>query len=420
MAESVVRVLNCLFLNDSAEYAGAFQREMVVKFASCVVDLAAHVAATPKYLSFVSSKAQALAPGLRGDRLTDMADRVARDMGALAAEGRFPDAATIKDAVTASREFRAWQEERIQKVASVCGVQLSARAVESLMGVEGVDDLRSAIEAIETESLSDQDSDTSDDPDAAVERTAVDAAFMLEFEAEYGRDPTVHEYVHVKNVMLDTFLTMGAVRSVYCAAYAAFEEIHREYLDETLTEPMFCKRYLPQALLDHALPERHREAILESQGYRKNMRDRLGALHRMLFGEDVTEAEADYMFEQSVRAQKLALRSDKLNDAVVAFAKQTTRLYELVAGIYKASLEREPEDAEVREVLQSFRVDEVAAAAELRRKLASSLEFREVLRSEIVRSRPDLSVPAVFRSLEAVLSLAGLDGMTAAEAVAKL
>ena len=60
--------------------------------------------------------------------------------------------------------------------------------------------------------------------------------------------------------------------------------------------------------------------MLESQGYRRTMLDRLSSLHSMLFGESITEEEGEYMFEREVRSQRLALRSDKLNDIVVKFA----------------------------------------------------------------------------------------------------
>ena len=424
MAESVVRTLNSLFLEDSAEFAGAFQREMIVKFSSQPEDTAAHVAGTSKYLTFVASKAQTCAPGLGPDDLVAMAERVARDIGAKVVAGELPGMQDIRAAVRASAEWQAWQTERVHKVADMCDVQLTDKQVQTLMDVDGVDALRAAIESID---------DSGSEPDVKPERAeappataqkqkdAVDDRFVDAFEAEYGRDPTVHEYVHVRNILAESAMTLKEVHGLHFTAYAAFEEIYREYMDELLSEPAFCKRFLPAALLDSGLAERQRDTVLESQGYRRTMLDRLSSLHSMLFGESITEEEGEYMFEREVRSQRLALRSDKLNDIVVKFAEQTTRLFEHITDIYKATLGREPEDSEVREVLQSFRLwDKARAESELRRLLTESLEFREVLRLQIVKEKPELTTAAVFRAMDRVLALHGLSGMTAEQAVARV
>lgn len=420
MAESVVQTLSALFHDDASEFAGAFQREMIVKFASQPENVVSHVLKTSKYLAFLSSKAQSCAPGLNADDLLLMSDRVAKD---IASGSAIPNMAAIRAAVRASPEWKAWQVERVTSVAEMCDIELSEKQVSALMDVDGVDALREAIEAL-------QDCDSAseaDEPAAAPARSvalarpdAVDDKFVDAFEAEYGRDPTVHEYVHVRNILAETGQTLKEIHGVHFTAYAAFEEIYREYMDELLSESAFCKRFLPAALLDSGLAERQRDTVLESQGYRRTMLDRLSSLHTMLFGESITEEEGEYMFERDVRSQRLALRSDKLNDIVVKFAEQTTALFERVTGIYKATLGREPEDTEVREVLQSFRLwDTARAESELRKTLTGSLEFREVLRTAIVKAKPDLTTAAVFRALEAVLSLPGLAGMTAEQAVTR-
>lgn len=416
--------MNALFLEDSAEFAGAFQREMIVKFSSQPEDIAAHVAGTSKYLTFVASKAQTCAPGLGPDDLVAMADRVAKDISARVVAGELPGMEDIRAAVRSSPDWHAWQTDRIHKVADMCDVQLSDRQVQTLMDTDGIDALRAAIENIEdacTPEPAPEQAATA--PVEAVKETndSVDDRFVDAFEAEYGRDPTVHEYVHVRNIMADTGLSLKEIHGLHFTAYASFEEIYREYMDELLSESAFCKRFLPSALMDPGLAERQRDTVLESQGYRRTMLDRLSSLHSMLFGESITEEEGEYMFEREVRSQRLALRSDKLNDIVVKFAEQTTRLFEHITDIYKATLGREPEDSEVREVLQSFRLlDKSRAESELRRTLTGSLEFREVLRLQIVQAKPELTTAAVFRALETVLALPGLSGMTAEEAVSRV
>lgn len=429
MSEAVVHLLNSLFLDDASEYAGAFQREMVVRFSASPGDVVQHVRGTMKYATFLASRAQRFAPSLSGDTLTRMSDAVASEL--ISGTG-VPGIGEIERAVRASEEWRAWKRDQIVRAAEDFGRALSDGCVEALMDVDDRD-MRAAMSdriAISDRVATEEAvlAETSEDAvepvvlnitvvEAARDAT-LDEGFMAAFASEYGRDPCVHEYVHVRNILADdSTASIATVHAAHDAAYRAFEEIYRELMDEAMTESDFCRRFLPDALLDADMAERHRETILGSSGYRANMCGRLVKLHKMLFGEEIGEIEADYMFRTSVRKQRLPLQSEKINDVVVAFAEQTTRLCSLITSVYVDTFGREPEDAEARDVLQSFRLDEPGATRDLRRSLTRSLEFREVLRLEILRACPDLSVPAVFRRLEAVLAQPGLERMTSAQAV---
>lgn len=423
MADAVISVLNALFMHETSEYAGSFQREMLVRFAADPTGVAAYVAMTPKYSAFISSKAQAAASvALSSEALLSMSSKVAAAATESAVAGDIMDHASLWKAIRATAEYRAYATERVAKVAAMCSRTLTDQQTESLMEIDGLDELREAIEGMGSDdgedSEDDSEYDDDDDPAPVKSSAVVDEAFMQAFEKEYGRDATVYEYVHVRNLMEERFLTLPAIKKLHDVAYVELEVVHRELLDDRLDESAFCKRYVPEALVDADLPRKVRDSVLSSDGYRRNMRDRLCALHKTLFGEEVTPVEADYMFDRSVLAEKLSLQSDKLNDIVGAFAEQTTRLFETIETCYKAVLGREPEDAEVREVIQSFRVDEASATAALKATMVKSLEYREVLRQEILRARPGTSVPGVFRTLEKVLVLPGLANLTAQQAVA--
>lgn len=424
MADAVISVLNALFMHETGEYAGSFQREMLVRFATDPKGVAAYVATTPKYSAFISSKAQAAASvALSSEALLSMSAKVAVAATESAVAGVIMDHASLWKAIRATPEYRAYATERVAKVAAMCGRTLTDQQTESLMEIDGLDELREAIEGMGSDDEDEEDSEYESDYEDDVLPTAkasavVDEEFMQAFEKEYGRDATVYEYVHVRNLMEERFLTLPAIKKLHDVAYVELEVVHRELLDDRLDESAFCKRYVPEALVDPDLPRKVRDSVLSSDGYRRNMRDRLCSLHKTLFGEEVTPVEADYMFDRSVLAEKLSLQSDKLNDIVGAFAEQTTRLFETIETCYKAVLGREPEDAEVREVIQSFRVDETSATAALKATMVKSLEYREVLRQEILRARPGTSVPGVFRTLEKVLVLPGLANLTAQQAVA--
>jgi len=431
--DRVTSSLNALFFGEPAEFAGAFQREMVVRFANDPAQLVPHVAATPKYAAFIAERAQAAAGTVvtAADDLAALGSAVSAQAVARAAAGSPMSEDDVRAAVKGTPPYTAARRARVVQVAAMCGRALTDAQIESIgrEDAEGVEELREAIDGLDDYSDASDASDAGGPTDAAdasdaptgdagsAGETTVDDGFMDDFVATYGRDPTVHEYVHVRNLMATRYLTLAAIAELHATAYSDLEVVHRELLNELLSEPEFCKRYLPVALTDPGLPARTREALLSSDGYRRSMRDRLGALHKTRFGEDISVEEGDYMFERSVLAQQLALQSDKLNDIVDEFAAQTTALYETVTELYVGVLAREPEDGEVRAVLQAFRVDAAAAEAALRRDLVRSLEYREVLRQEIVRARPDMSTPAVFRALEAVLATPRLDAVPAARAV---
>lgn len=421
MADAVISALNALFMHETGEYAGSFQREMLVRFAADPKGVAPYVAGTPKYSAFIASKAQAAAAAaLSSEALLSMSSKVSAAAAESASRGDIMDHGSLWKTIRNTPEYRAYATERVAKVAAMCARTLTDQQTDSLLHIDGLDDLREAIEGMgsdDEESESEDESDVDEAPATGLQSACVDEAFMRAFEKEYCRDATVYEYVHVRNLMAERFLTLPAIKKLHDVAYVELEVVHRELLDDRLDEPAFCKRYVPEALTDPDLPRKVRDSVLSSEGYRRNMRDRLCALHKTLFGEDVTPEEADYMFDRSVLAEKLSLQSDKLNDIVGAFAEQTTRLFETIETCYKAVLGREPEDAEVREVIQSFRVDESAATTALKATMVKSLEYREVLRQEILRARPGTSVPGVFRTLERVLVLPGLANLTAQQAV---
>lgn len=421
----VVAALNAMFFGEAAEYGGAFQREMMVRFGTSTAGLMGHVAGTPKYAAFIADRARtAAAHALNGSDLQKLGERVAERAVAAASAGEAMDRQGLTDAVKAAPEYVEYQRSRVSRVAEMCEVELTDDQIDRLMRIEGVDELRAAIErGDESDGESDSEaSDCSDSSDAESvlspsTDSVVDVKFMEDFLTEYGREATVYEYVHVRNLMATKFLTLKAIGELHYAAYTQLEVVHRELLDESLSEAEFCKRYLPQALTDPSLPVRQREAVLGSSGYRNSMRERLGALHKTRFGEDISDEEGDYMFERSVLQQRLALQSDRLNGVVDAFAEQTTRLYERVTEMYSAILGREPEDQEVRAVLMAFRKDQASAETSLRRELVRSLEYREVLRQEIVRAAPGMSIPSVFKTLDAVLKTSRLEDFTTVDAV---
>lgn len=422
-------------MGDACEYEGAYQRELTVR---CGADaglaaVSSVVAGTQKYGDFLAARVSTLAASMMDGRMpAGLVARVARAADAGAGQGRAPRMSDLAAAVRGEPEWREFQRERIARVAGMMGVSLTGADTERFMACEGVDVLRAALlEAgvpagapsgapagtpAGTPASSAATSEAGDD--AALDGpAAVDEAWMAEFAAAYGREPSVHEYVRLRNLQAQTFETLACVRERHARAYAAFEATHRDYLGERLTEADFARRHLPAAL-GGGVAAAHRAQILASAGYRDTMRARLGALHKTLFGEALTDAECALLFERDVLSRELALQSGELNDVVVAFAEETTRLCERVAAVYRACLGREPEEAERRAALHPFRVDEAAAAERLRARLTGSLEYREVLRAEAVCRRPDLSVPAVFRLLERVLALPGLSERTPGDAVA--
>lgn len=413
----VSSTLSEYFMGDGDAYAGPFQRELTVR-AGAGADrgsVAREVVDTAKYAQFLSDRVATLVASMMdGSVAGGMADRVSGAVAARArAGGAAPRMADLQGAIVASPEWSAFQRERIAKVAGMVGVQVTEEQVGRLMSAAGVDELRAALEARGGAPAADEAAAVEAAPPAA---PPVDDAWMDEFAAEYGREPSVHEYMHIRRLQARAPEALAGVRERHVRALTDFQAIHRDYLGERLSEAAFARRYLPGALTDD-LADAHREATLASEAYRRNMRARLGALHNTLFGEDLSEEEGAFLFERDVRARKLSLQSDRLNDVVVAFAEQTTRLSEVAAGVYRACLGREPEDAELRAVLHGFRVDEAAAAARLRAQLTASLEYREVLRAAAVRQQPGLSVPAVFRLLERVLALPDLAALEPEDAV---
>ena len=431
MAETVLSILNAMFMDDAAHFSGPFQREMVVRFGRDPLGVATHVSKTPTYAAFISGKVvEAAGAALVGPELEAVTDSVLKEAIAAACAGEYPDRDFVWTAVRATPEWRDWRLARIEQVAFMCGRKLSRAQVASLMedGTSStVNALREVIEAFE-DCLDDSDAPEGREPDGAggldvlvdCADQDVDDAFVDEFNEWFGRDPTVHDYFRVRELMVSRYSAWDALHAAYVVQYQYMRATHRDYLADPLSEAQFSRLYLPLALTDPEMPQRHRDSVLGSEGYRVNMCARLDFLHKTLFGEELTPEEAEYIFVKDVRAERLELQSDRLNASVMAFAEQTMQLYSTIGKLYQERLGRQPEDDEVKSVLQAFRVDEASATDALQRFLTRSLEYREVLRTAIVAANPGISVPAVFKKLEAVLALPKLASMTAEEAVASL
>ncbi len=431
MADRLIEVLHTLFFGDAGEVPAAFQREMLVRFHENPAALIQHVTGTPKYDAFLARHVQAADTALTTQALQAVCERVKHVAAEAAAAGRAHGYAALQDAVRTSPEYRAYRAARVENVARMLGRTLTASQVAGLVDADDIDDLRARIEATsdeppacEPDPVPDEAAPEDSEPDSESEpesepggQERVDDAFMRRFYDLYGRDATVYEYVHVRNLTATAYLTLEAIRELHAAAWAALKVVHYDLLDDTLTEADFCKRYLPQALTDSELPARRRAEVLASEGYRSKMLARREKQHVTLLGEPATAEAAEYMFEREIRSRELSLQSEQVKDIVYAFGKRTVELHDVVCDIYRKVLGREPEEQESRAVLHGFRVDEPGARDALARELVQSLEYREVLRVEIVRVAPELSTPAVFRRLEAVLKLPDLAILAPADAV---
>lgn len=411
-----------IFFGNTHEFEGPFFRELAVKHPTKTVDpgaVFADVKHTPRYRRFLKDKVtSAVTRLIPAGADSDIFERLVEE-GVQKFDPHTPD--TIDAAIREDAAWRDFVDARIDKVSRMCGIDLSADQIVAirmqLADDVCIDAVRTAIEAC----VIVKDSPTPAPPVSvpemcpppAAQPPEIDEAWLAAFEDAYARDALVHEYVLLRKLPDPD---PAQLYPLHVEAYERFQDMHRCYLNEHLCESDFVKRFVPAALLDPGLVDVERDAILTSEEYKINMCTRLDAVHRALFGEALLEADA--LFERRVKAERLTLQSERLNEIVMEFSKETEALSEIITSVYLDCLRREPDSWEVASQLPAFRVDVSAGTRALKDALVSSLEFQDVLKNEIRAQASSLSNAKLFKVLEAVLQL-DLKNMKASDAVTR-
>lgn len=412
-----------IFFGNTHEYEGPFFRELAAKHPTKAVDAGAvfaDVKHTPRYRRFlkdkITSAVMRLIPAVAD---SDIFERLVED-GLQRYDPHTPD--TIDTAIREDASWRDFVNSRIDKVSCMCDIELLEDQIDQirlqLADDVCIDAVRTAVEAFVTVKGAQKEA-LAPVPVSVPEACAppetqaaeIDEAWLAAFEGAYKRDALVHEYVLLRKLP-DPDPTK--LYPLHVEAYERFQNMHRCYLNEHLCESDFVKRFIPAALLDPELVDVERDAVLRSDEYKVNMCTRLDAVHRALFGEPLLEADA--LFERRVKSERLTLQSERLNEIVMEFSKETEALSEIITSVYMDCLRREPDSWEIASQLPAFRVDVAAGTKTLKDALVSSLEFQDVLKNEIRAQASSLSNAKLFKVLEAVLQL-DLKNMKASDAV---
>ena len=416
MSASAARVCDALFMGDSREYEGPFVRGL----AGSAADMYAQAANTDRYQRFIREKVVAAVlrnmdgAGRRDnmvDRICSTAIRLAKDMTPISTSDG------LNFAIKQDPEWREFQRERILRVATMCNRDLSDADIDVLMGSDAsdLDGLREAIDRLSViddefpyvDDVDDDYDDQEDEGDQVTElpvvKPTVDEAWLEAFEKAYGREAFVHEYVLLRNVIVD--IPPEVMYKKHVDAYTALSDMHRSYLDEHLTESAFVRKFVPQVFIDSTVVDQHLDELLNSADYRNNMCRRLSTIHRALFGEPLTEVESAYLFSKRVLAERLTLQCERLNELIMEFAGETAQLGQVIADCYGECIDRLPDSWEIKECLSDFRGNTESATADLRRRLKASLEFQDLLKRTIQARAPDYTQGQVFKALSEVLKM---------------
>nr|WRJ69851.1 hypothetical protein TetV2_00406 [Oceanusvirus sp.] len=123
--------------------------------------------------------------------------------------------------------------------------------------------------------------------------------------------------------------------------------------------------------------------IMASDEYREAVTRRVEDEHDRLFGDQMHPDDAEYAFND-VRRRRIPLASEDISGVVIAVNDQLVEIHEGVRAVYRRVLQRDPDAEETREKVMVWRAEgQEACCRELEHELYESLEFHDVLKTEI-------------------------------------
>jgi hypothetical protein len=217
-------------------------------------------------------------------------------------------------------------------------------------------------------------------------------------EAAFGRPLHVREFLKLRAELYTLHPPAAVVAALQAKAarhreaLAHAQQVHRDYLGETLDEHAFVVRYGAR-MDDPGWVDNLAGAVMASPPYEARVRERLAFLHRRTYDETLSDGDLGHVMARA-RALKVSLRDDTLTQLLVAFKEETDRLGEAAYSVYMVLYWRKPDGAELADAQRTYRdgidvgapTDATVMARQLARRLVAQLEFHDVLKRGL-RSR---------------------------------
>ena len=182
----------------------------------------------------------------------------------------------VKTAVlSAMRETSEWTEAHRDNIRclfdTLTGRQPTRDEIDAVWNARDQDELVTQIMERDADGYDDADDmRTGDDDDTSCKKQVdIDEDWMDTFRDAYGREPSVYEYVRLRNIQgLDLMACANAHRD----CFGAMRDVHKQYFDRVLEEHDFVKQYVPEALTaGDDLVRLERERALSTPEYREAM-----------------------------------------------------------------------------------------------------------------------------------------------------
>ena len=128
-----------------------------------------------------------------------------------------------------------------------------------------------------------------------------------------------------------------------------------------------------------------RGRLLAGSEYRDAMRARLADVYKRGFGAAAHADDLDHMFAR-VRAAGGALLGDEAVEEAARCNRELNEVSDRVLSMYRAVLDRDADEDEVRARVADFRADAAQAELRLVRELYEGIEYHDVLKALVVET----------------------------------
>jgi hypothetical protein len=208
------------------------------------------------------------------------------------------------------------------------------------------------------------------------------------FEDVFKRNMNAREYIFYKQRFQNEAHLTEAIqefKTKYHTVLHQVQELVSKYLDESVDEDSFNKRYLKD-IDNETFVQDLKTSILSSDDYRQKMCERLYGLYKSMYGEPLMEHETRYIFEK-VRSSAFELTSEDMHSVLVDYKNDTEQITERIFQVFISTYDREPDMYEQSKYIQLYRTNDDMDPAKVdmlvEEELKASLEYHDVIKQKI-------------------------------------
>jgi hypothetical protein len=227
-----------------------------------------------------------------------------------------------------------------------------------------------------------------------------------EFNEIFKREMTVFEY----KKMYDIFKTDSRNRIIeyknnYDINFKLCNNVYNQYLDDTINDVMFSKKFLKYLDLDEdTFVKLIIDYVIDMNSYKEVMNKKIKDLYKSNFEKNINSKDNIYFFNMILK-NKMNLKDDNLPKFINELKIQTDSNLDEIKDIHNSILQRCPDEEEYTFYIDYYRINTIKLPnIVISDELYEGLEYNDVLMKFINTNLKNNSQSNVYKKLKEILS----------------